>query len=158
MSELELVYHMGANERGVERKTDNFQQGPFSHLGAVSVRQARGGMTSEMTRSVPPPKHDQTHGGFTRSVSTILSNILGVSQLGSCICRDGFVSSFQTSLWRDGWFTMTSLGLCRTLLQRALEKTLLESLISKLGLMTRQYFREARNRLRQDSLGELWRR
>ncbi|KAF3603729.1 hypothetical protein F2Q69_00034633 [Brassica cretica] len=156
MSELELVYHMGAYGRGVERKTDNFQQGPFFHLGAISVRQARGRMTSEMTRSVPPPKHDQTHGGFTRSVSTILFNVLGVSQQGSCICRDGFVSSFQTSLWRDGWFTMTSL--CRTLLRRALEKTLLESLISKLGLMTRQYFREARNRLRKASLGELWRR
>ena len=54
------------------------------------------------------------HGGFTRSV---LSNVLGVSRLGSWICQDGFVSSFQTSLWRGGCFTVISRGLCRTLVR-----------------------------------------
>ena len=35
----------------------------------------------------------------------------------SYICRDGFVSSFWTSLWRGSWFTMTSWGLYRTCLE-----------------------------------------
>ena len=35
----------------------------------------------------------------------------------SYICRDGFISSFWTSLWRGSWFTMTSWGLYRTFLE-----------------------------------------
>ncbi|KAF2603281.1 hypothetical protein F2Q70_00027867 [Brassica cretica] len=39
------------------------EESDSSHLGAVSVR--RGEMTSELTRSAPLPKPNQTHGGLT---------------------------------------------------------------------------------------------